>query len=404
MRSMIRIVAASALSVCGAYSAFAESRSLTIGVLEDGSGLYADATGVGSTLAAQMAVEDSGLEKKGWKIKVLSADHLNKAEIATGIARRWIDLEKADAIVGLGNSAVALAINQVARETNKVAVVTSGGTSDLTGKACSPNTVHWTYDTYALARSAGTAMTKAGGKTWFFVTADYSFGHALERDTTEAVNKAGGKVIGSVKHPLNTNDFSSFLLQAQSSKADIIAFANAGGDATNSIKQAAEFGITKSRQKIASLLMFLNDVKALGLPTAQGLNLTTTFYWDLNEGTRAFSERFVKRMSNGAVPTMPQAGTYAGTLHLLKAIEALNGASSDGKVVVAKMKEIPKDDPLFGKGSIRPDGRAIHSVYTFEVKTPAESKSPWDIYKLLSTTPGEEGFRPMNEGGCPLVK
>jgi branched-chain amino acid transport system substrate-binding protein len=403
MTSFIRVAAATGMFLLAALDAFAQNRSFTIGVLEDGSGLYADATGAGSTLATQMAVEDSGLEKRGWSIRVLAADHQNKADIATSIARRWIDVDKADAIVGLGNSAVALSINHVARDTNKVAVVTSGGTSDLTGKACSPNTVHWTYDTYALARSAGTEMTKAGGKTWFFITADYSFGHALQRDTTEAVQKAGGKVLGGVKHPLNSSDFSSFLLQAQGSNADVIAFANAGADATNSIKQAAEFGLTKSKQKIASLLMFLTDVKALGLATAQGLNLTATFYWNLNDGTRMFSERFAKRMSTGAVPTMPQAGTYAGTLHLLKAIEALNGDTSDGKSVVAKMKAIPKDDALFGKGEIRADGRAIHPVYTFQVKAPAESKGPWDLYKVVSTTPGNEGFRPINEGGCPLV-
>jgi branched-chain amino acid transport system substrate-binding protein len=263
--------------------------------------------------------------------------------------------------------------------------------------------VHWTYDTYALAKSTGQAMTRAGGKSWFFISADYAFGAALERDTTQAVLKAGGKVIGGVRHPLNTSDFSSFLLQAQASKADVVAFANAGADATNSIKQAAEFGLTRSKQKIAALLMFLNDVKALGLQTAQGLNLTTTFYWDLNAGTRAFSERFAKRMSNHAVPTMPQAGTYAGTLHYLKAVEALNGDIGDGKKVVARMKQIPKNDPLFGKGEIRADGRAIHPVYLFQVKTPAESKGPWDLYKLISTTPGEEGFRPLHEGGCPLV-
>ena len=395
--------AATVLGFVIATPAFAQNRTLTIGVLEDASGLYADATGVGSTLATQMAVEDSGLRDKGWTINVIAADHQNKADLATTIARRWIDVEKVNVIVGLGNSAVALAVNQVTRERNKVAVVTSGGTSDLTGKACSPNTVHWTYDTYALARSAGNAMTKAGGKTWFFITADYSFGHALERDTTDAVVKAGGKVIGSVKHPLNASDFSSFLLQAQASKASVIAFANAGGDATNSIKQAAEFGLMKGNQKIAALLMFLNDVKALGLETAQGLNLTATFYWDYNEGTRGFARRFMTRMSNGQAPTMPQAGTYAGTAHFLKAAVALNGDVADGKKVVAKMKEIPKDDALFGKGEIRPDGRGIHPVYTYQVKTPTESKGPWDLYKVISVTPGAEGFRPMAEGGCPLL-
>ncbi|MGI8526289.1 MAG: ABC transporter substrate-binding protein [Pseudolabrys sp.] len=395
------LVALSLLAVSDV--ALAQNRTITIGVLEDNSGLYADATGAGSTLAANMAVEDSGLTKKGWTVRVIAADHQNKADIGAGIARKWIDVDKADAIVGLGNSAVALAVNQVAREKNKVAVVSSGGSSDLTGKACSPNTVHWTYDTYALAKSTGQALTQAGGKSWFFITADYAFGAALERDTTEAVVKAGGKVLGGVRHPLNSSDFSSFLLQAQASKADVVAFADAGSDATNAIKQAAEFGLTKSKQKIAALLMFLPDVKALGLQVAQGLNLTATFYWDLNDKTRAFSARFAKRMKDGAVPSMPQAGTYAGTLHYLKAAEALNGEVSDGKAVVAKMKTIPKDDPLFGKGEIRADGRAIHPVYLFQVKTPQESKAPWDLYKLVSTTPGDQGFRPLHEGGCPLV-
>ncbi|HZP76086.1 MAG TPA: ABC transporter substrate-binding protein [Pseudolabrys sp.] len=386
------------------HPALAQSKTITIGVLEDQSGVYADATGAGSVLATQMAVEDSGLEKKGWKINVISADHQNKADLAANIARKWFDVEKADVIVGLGNSSVALAVHQIARDMNKVAVVTSGATSDLTGKACSPNTVHWTYDTYALAKSTGTAMTKNAGDTWFFIAADYAFGAALQRDTTAAVEKAGGKVLGGVRHPLNSSDFSSYLLQAQTSGAKVVGFANAGADATNSIKQAAEFGMAKSKQKLAALLMFLPDVRALGLPVAQGLNLTETFYWDLNEATRAFSGRFAARMKNGAVPTMPQAGTYAGTLHYLKAAAALNGDVADGAKVVAKMKEIPKDDPLFGKGRIRVDGRAIHPVYLFQVKSPAESKGPWDLYKLVATVPGDEGFRPLAEGGCPLVK
>jgi branched-chain amino acid transport system substrate-binding protein len=379
-------------------------KTITIGVLEDMSGLYADATGVGSVLATQMAVEDSGLEKKGWKVNVVSADHQNKADIGTGIARRWLDAEKVDAIVGLGSSSVSLAVSQVAKETNKAAIVTSGGTSDLTGKACNANTIHWTYDTYALAKSTGTAMTKKGGDTWFFITADYAFGAALQRDTTAAVEKAGGKVVGGVRHPLNNADFSSFLLQAQASRAKVVAFANAGSDATNAIKQAYEFGLTKSGQKIASLLMFIPDVKALGTTAAQGLNLTETFYWDLNDNTRAFSARYSKRMKNGSVPSMPQAGTYSGTLHLLKAAEALNGNLSDGRKVIETMKSIAKDDPLFGKGEVRADGRAIHSVYLFEGKAPGESKGPWDLYKLTETVPGDQGFRPMNEGDCPLIK
>jgi branched-chain amino acid transport system substrate-binding protein len=401
---MQRIIVTSIVALAlTAGVALAQTKTITIGVLEDQSGLYADATGAGSNLATQMAVEDSGLLQKGWKVNVVSADHQNKADIGSSVARKWFDTENVDVIVGLGSSSVSLAVHQVARERNKVAVVTSGATSDLTGRACSPNTVHWTYDTYMLANSTGTAVTRAGGKTWFFITADYAFGHALERDTTAAVLKAGGKVVGGARHPLNSADFSSLLLQAQSSGAEVVAFANAGGDATNSIKQAAEFGIARSKQKIAALLMFLGDVKALGLEAGQGLNLTSTFYWDMNPQTRAFSERFAKRMRNGAVPTMPQAGTYSGTLHVLKAAEALDGDLKDGVKVVAMMKKVPKDDPLFGKGEVRADGRATHAVYLFQAKAPAESKSPWDLYKHVGTIPAEQGFRPLGEGGCPLV-
>ena len=404
MKRSITTIATVALALLGAPPVHGQAKTITIGVLEDQSGLYADATGAGSILATRMAVEDSGLMEKGWKINVISADHQNKADIGANIARKWFDVEKADMIVGLGSSSVSLAVSHVAREKNKTAVVTSGGTSDLTGTACSPNTVHWTYDTFALAKSTGTAVTKSGGNTWFFITADYAFGAALERDTVAAVEKAGGKVIGGVRHPLNTADFSSYLLQAQSSGAKVVAFANAGTDATNAIKQASEFGLMKSGQKAAALLMFLTDVHALGLPVAQGLNLTATFYWDLNDQTRAFSKRFAQRMKNGQVPTMPQAGTYSGTLHFLKTAAALDGDLADGAKVVAKMRAVPKDDPLFGKGEIRIDGRAIHPVYLFQAKTPAESKGPWDLYKLVQTIPGEEGFRPLNEGGCPLVK
>lgn len=386
-----------------ATTAVAKTKTVKIGVLEDQSGLYADATGAGSTLAAQMAVEDSGLREKGWKIDVIAADHQNKPDIGVNIARKWIDEDKVDAITGLGSSGVALAVNQLVHSKNKVALIASGGTSDLTGSACTANTIHWTYDTYALANSTGTAVTKAGGNSWFFITADYAFGSALERDTTAAVEKAGGKVLGSVRVPLNSSDFSSYLLQAQSSGAKVIGFANAGSDATNSIKQAAEFGLTKSGQKIAALLMFLPDVRALGLEVGQGLSLTETFYWDLNDATRAFSARFSKRMSNGAVPTMPQAGVYAVVLHYLKAAVALNGDVSDGAKVVATMKNIPTDDPLFGKGRIRIDGRNLPPAYLFQVKSPAESKGPWDLYKLVATTPGEQAFRPLKEGHCSLV-
>ncbi len=404
MKHLSILALAGAITLAFGPPAFAQSKTLTLGVLEDQSGLYADATGAGSTLAAQMAVEDSGLTYKGWKIKVVSADHQNKADLGSGIARQWFDVDHVDAIVGLGNSSVALAVSEIAREKNKVALVSSGATSDLTGAKCSPNTVHWTYDTYALANSTGTAMTKAGGKSWFFITADYAFGTALQRDATVAIEKAGGTVIGSVRHPLSSSDFSSYILQAQASRAQVIAFANAGADATNSIKQASEFGATKSGRKIAALLMFLPDVRALGLQVAQGLNLTETFYWDLNEQTRAFSAHFAKRTRNRAVPTMPQAGTYAATLHYLKAAEVLNSDINDGAKVVGRMKTLPTDDILFGKGEIRADGRALHPVYLFQVKAPVESKSSWDLYTLVQTVPGEQGFRPLREGGCPLVK
>lgn len=387
----------------GATGAGAQTRAIKIGVLEDQSGLYADATGAGSTLAAQMAVEDSGLAAKGWKIEIVAADHQNKPDLGVNIARKWVDEDGVDAITGLGSSGVALAVNQLMKAKNKVALVASGGTSDLTGSACTPNTIHWTYDTYALANSTGTAITKAGGDSWFFITADYAFGAALERDTTAAVEKAGGKVIGHVRHPLNTSDFSSYLLQAQSSGAKVIGFANAGGDATNAIKQAAEFGLTRSGQKIAALLMFLPDVRALGLEAGQGLNLTETFYWDLNDDTRAFSARFAQRMKNAAVPTMPQAGVYAVVLHYLKAVVALNGDVKDGAKVVAKMKEIPTDDKLFGKGKIRVDGRNLPPAYLFQVKSRSESKGPWDLYKVLASTPGEQAFRALSEGGCALA-
>ncbi|MGP0058756.1 MAG: ABC transporter substrate-binding protein [Beijerinckiaceae bacterium] len=386
-----------------AGAAQAQTKTIKIGVLSDESGLYADVGGAGSVLAAQMAVEDSGLLQKGWKIEVIHGDHQNKPDIGTNIARQWFDLDKVDVIVDIPNSGVALAVSQVVKDKNKVFLANGPASSDLTGKACTPNTVHWAYDTYMLANGTGTALTKAGGNTWFFLTADYAFGHALERDTGAAVEKAGGKILGKVRHPLSTADFSSFLLQAQASGAKVVGLANAGGDTSNAIKQAAEFGITAAGQKLAGLLLFINDIHALGINLAHGLTLTNSFYWDLNDQTRAFSERFQKRMKSGAVPNMVQAGDYAALLHYFKAAEAL-GDVSDGAKVVAKMKEIPTDDPLFGKGEIRVDGRTIHQVYLFEVKTPDESKRPWDYYKLIATIPGNEAFRPLADGGCTLVK
>jgi len=387
--------------VAGAAHAQISDNVIKIGVLSDMSSLYTDLAGAGSVLAAKMAVEDSGIEKRGYKVEYVSADHQNKPDIGSAIARQWYDTDKVDVIVDVPNSGVALAVSQITKDKGRVFLAVGPGTSDLTGKACSPNTVHWAYDTWMLANGTGTAITKQGGDTWFFITADYAFGQALERDTTAAVIKAGGKVLGGVRAPINNQDFSSFLLQAQSSKAKVIGLANAGGDTTNSIKQAAEFGIVKGGQSLAGLLVFLTDIHALGLNNAQGLIFTETFYWDMNDQTRAFSNRFAPQ-DKGIHPTMVHAGVYASVLHYLKAVEALK--SDDGTKVVAKMKELPTDDPLFGKGSIRVDGRKIHPAYLVEVKKPAESKAPWDYYKIRATIPADQAFRPLADGGCSLVK
>lgn len=403
-KTITALLLGTALTLATGGFAFALDKTVKIGALSDQSGLYADLAGPGSTLAAQMAAEDSGLKAKGWTIDIISGDHQNKPDIGTAIARQWFDVDKVDIIVDVPNSGVALAVNNVIKEKNGVYINSGAATSDLTNAQCSPNTVHWTYDTYMLAHATGQALVKAGGDTWFFLTADYAFGAALERDTTAVVTANGGKVVGGVKHPLNTSDFSSFLLQAQSSKAKIIGLANAGGDTTNSIKQAAEFGIVKGGQKLAALLLFITDVKAIGLETAQGLNFTETFYWDMNEETRAFSKKFAARMKNGAPPTMVQAGVYAGLLHYFKALEALGGNPHDGLKVVDKMKSMPTEDALFGKGSIEPNGRTIHSAYLFEVKKPSESKAPWDFYKLVGTVPGDQAFTPLDKSPCALLK
>ncbi|MBM7482106.1 branched-chain amino acid transport system substrate-binding protein [Bradyrhizobium canariense] len=403
-KSIASFLLGTALAVTTAGVAFAQDKTVKIGALSDQSGLYADLGGPGSTLAAQMAIEDSGLAAKGWKIDIISGDHQNKPDIGTAIARQWFDVDKVDLIVDVPNSGVALAVNNVIKEKNGVYINSGAATSDLTNAQCSPNTVHWTYDTYMLAHTTGQALVKAGGDTWFFLTADYAFGAALERDTTAVVTANGGKVVGGVKHPLNTPDFSSFLLQAQASKAKIIGLANAGGDTTNTIKQAAEFGIVKGGQKLAALLLFLTDVKAIGLETAQGLNFTETFYWDMNDQTRAFSKRFAEKMKNNAPPTMVQAGVYAGVRHYFKALEALGGNPHDGVKVVEKMKSMPTEDDLFGKGEIQPNGRTIHNAYLFEVKKPSESKGPWDFYKLVGTVPGDQAFTPLSESKCALLK
>ncbi|HXZ47830.1 MAG TPA: ABC transporter substrate-binding protein [Usitatibacter sp.] len=402
MRFRLLAAAAAMALAAGAAQAQISGNVVKLGILSDMSSLYADIGGPGSVLAAKMAVEDfEKAHHPKFKIEIVSGDHLNKPDVGSQIARKWYDEEGVDAIFDVPNSGVALAVSEVTREKKKAFIVSGAATSDLTGSKCSPNTVHMTYDTWMLANGTGKAIVKTGGDTWFFITADYAFGHALERDTTNAVKAAGGKVLGAVNVPLNTQDFSSFLLQAQASKAKIIGLANAGGDTINSIKQAAEFGIVKGGQNLAGLLVFLTDIHGIGLEKAQGLILTNTFYWDLNDQTRAWSKRYAAQL-HGQYPTMSQAGVYAGVLHYLKAVQAID--SDDGTRVVAEMKKLPTDDPIFGKGSIREDGRAIHPAYLWEVKKPSESKGPWDYYKLRATIPADEAFRPLKDGGCPLVK
>jgi branched-chain amino acid transport system substrate-binding protein len=379
----------------------ADDLSVKIGVMSDMSGLYADLGGPGSVTAAKLAVEDFNPAAHGLKVEIVSGDMQNKPDIGANLARQWFDVDHVDMIVDVPNSGVALAVNEVAREKNKVFIVSGAASSDLTGPKCSPDTIHWTYDTWMLANGTGKALVKTGGDTWFFLTSDYAFGHALERDTTAVVLANGGKVLGGVAHPLNTSDFSSYLLQAQASKAKIIGLANAGGDTINAIKQGAEFGITAGGQQFAGLLVFISDVNSLGLKTAQGLVLTATWYWDMTDANRAFTKRWQAERA-GKFPTMVQAGVYSATLHYLKAVAALKSAA-DGKAVVAKMKEMPTDDPLFGKGSVRIDGRKIHPAYLFEVKKPEESKYPGDYYKLRATIPAGEAFRPLKDDNCPLV-
>jgi branched-chain amino acid transport system substrate-binding protein len=403
MKFKLKALAAVAALAAAAGTAQAQisGNVVKLGILSDMSSLYADIGGPGSVVAAKMAVEDFEKTHKGMKIEIVSGDHLNKPDVGSQIARKWYDAEGVDAIFDVPNSGVALAVNEVTREKGKAFIVSGAASSDLTGAKCSPNTVHWAYDTWMLANGTGKAMVKTGGDSWFFITADYAFGHALERDTTNAVQAAGGKVLGSVKVPLNNQDFSSFLLQAQASKAKVIGLANAGGDTINSIKQAAEFGIVKGGQSLAGLLVFLSDVHGIGLEKAQGLVLTETFYWDHDDKTRAWSKRFAA-LAGGKYPTMVQAGVYAGVLHYLKAVAAIN--SDDGTKVVAEMKKLPTDDPLFGKGVIRADGRKTTPAYLFEVKKPSESKGPYDYYKLRATIPADEAFRPLKDGGCSLVK
>jgi branched-chain amino acid transport system substrate-binding protein len=402
MKSLAAVVAAGlVLAVCGgAANAQISDDVVKIGVLTDMSSLYADATGKGSLAAVQMAVADYGGKVKGKPVEVIVADHQNKPDVGLNIARNWYDNDKVDAIFDVPTSSVALPISALTREKNRININSGGGSSDITGVACSPNTVHWTYDTYSLSNVAGKAMVKRGEDTWFFVTADYAFGMALERDAANVVKESGGKVLGNVRHPLNSPDFSSFLLQAQASKAKVIALADAGGDTTNALKQAAEFGITQSGQKMIALLQEITDTHALGIKATQGLIVTDAFYWDMNDETRAFSNRFNAKV--GHMPTMIQAGLYSATMHYLKAIDAVG--TDEAPKVMAQMRATPVNDFFAKNGKIRIDGRMVHDMYLFEVKKPEESKGEWDLYKLLATVPGDEAFRPLDKGGCPLVK
>jgi branched-chain amino acid transport system substrate-binding protein len=401
MKRHLSLAALIAALMCGTAQAQITDGTIKIGVMNDMSGTYSDLSGQGSVIAARMAVEDFGAAAKGLKVEIVGADHQNKPDVGSNVVRTWIDVDKVDVIVDVPTSSVALAVNEIVKEKNKVFLVSGAAASDLTGAKCSPNTVHWTYDTWALANGTGKAVVQTGGNTWFFLTADYAFGHALERDTAAVVETSGGKVVGKVRHPFPATDFSSFLLQAQASRAKIIGLANAGADTINAIKQAAEFGITRGAQNLAGLLVFITDVHAIGLPTAQGLIMTEAWYWDLNDANREFAKKFAPQFK-GVHPTMVHAGVYSAVTHYLKAVEALKN-DADGKAVVAKMKELATDDKLFGKGTVRADGRKIHPMYLFEVKKPAESKAPWDYYKVRATIPAEEAFRPVKEGGCPLV-
>ena len=401
MKSLRNFVVLSA--VLASSSAFAQYSDgvIKIGVMNDMSGTYSDLSGQGSVVAARMAVEDFGAAAKGLKVEIVGADHQNKPDVGSNVVRTWIDREHVDVIVDVPTSSVALAVNEIVRDKNKVFLNSGAGSSDLTGAKCSPNTIHWTYDTWALANGTGGALVKTGGDTWFFLTADYAFGQALERDTAAVVEKNGGKVLGKVRHPFPATDFSSFLLQAQASKAKIIGLANAGADTINAIKQASEFGIVTGGQNLAALLAFISDVHALGLQTAQGLILTEAWYWDLNDADRDFAKKFAPQ-NKGNYPTMVHAGVYSAVTHYLKAVAELK-SDADGKAIVEKMKSMPTDDKLFGKGEVRKDGRKVHPMYLFEVKKPSESKGPWDYYKVRATIPAEQAFRPLQEGGCPLV-
>ncbi len=393
------IVAAALLASSSAFADYTDG-IIKIAVLSDMSSLYSDIGGPGSVAAAKLAIADFNPEAHGMKVELIGGDHQNKADVGAGLAGSWYDVEKVDMIIDVPNSGVALAVSEVARQKNKVFIVSGAASSDLTGAKCNANTVHWTYDTWNLAHGTGGAMVKTGGDTWFFLTADYAFGHALERDTAAVVEASGGKVLGQVRHPLNTSDFSSFLLQAQASKAKVIGLANAGGDTINSIKQGVEFGIMKGGQKMSPLLAFVTDIDSVGLETAQGLLLAEAFYWDLNDDTRAFAQRFRERVKR--VPTSAQAGVYSSVSHYLKAVKA--AGTTDAAAVIKVMKDTPINDFFAKRGRIREDGRMVHDMYLFEVKKPSESKGRWDDYKLLATVPGNEAFQSLEASRCPLVK
>ncbi|KGT78191.1 ABC transporter permease [Bradyrhizobium japonicum] len=401
MRPIAALVsAAGLLSAALIVPASAQQTPLKIGVLSDFSSVYSDIGGQGNVEATKMAIEDFGGQMFGKPIEMVAADVLNKPDVASTIARKWWETEGVDMIIDLPTSATALAVMELSKQYEKVMIVTDAASSDITGKSCSPYTAHWTYDTYSNAHTVGSAIVKNGGDSWFFLTADYVFGHSIERDTGDVVKAAGGKVLGSVKHPLNTADFSSFLLQAQASKAKIIGLANGGGDTINAIKQAGEFGIVAGGQNLAAIVMFISDVHSLGLKLAQGLIITEAYYWDLNDKTRAFGKRFQERIKR--MPTMNQAATYSATLHYLKAVQA--AGTKDTKTVMAKMRELPVRDAFTDNGILREDGRMVHSMFLFQVKKPEESKGPWDYYKLLAEVPADQAFRPLKDGGCPLVK
>ncbi|MGY3588619.1 branched-chain amino acid transport system substrate-binding protein [Bradyrhizobium sp. USDA 4341] len=401
MKSIVTSLSAAGLiAAVLAGPALAQQTPLKIGVLTDFQSVYSDIGGAGNVEATKMAIEEFGGSMFGKPIELVTADALNKADVAATITRKWYEAENVDMIIDMPTSATALAGMEMSKQFEKIMIVTDAASSDITGKSCSPYTLHWTYDTYANAHTVGSAIVKNGGDSWFFITADYVFGHSIERDTGEVVRAAGGKVLGSARHPLNTPDFSSFLLQAQSSKAKIVGLANGGGDTINAIKQAAEFGIVAGGQNLAGIVMFISDIHSLGLKLAQGLIVTEAYYWDLNDRTRAFGKRFFERMKR--MPTMNQAATYSATLHYLNAVKA--AGTKDTKPVLAKMRATPVRDAFTDNGVVREDGRMVHSMFLFEVKKPEESKAPWDYYKVLAEVPGDQAFRPMKDGGCPLIK